>query len=74
MKRSEMLEIIVDEMMHHHPIGSHNMNEVAKFILDRIEDMGMQPPGYQGRFATGEKYKPEMGPVDVHWFKGWEPE
>lgn len=73
MKRSEMIDILCSDI---------NVDNVtvrlwpseADAILTTLEQAGMSPPGYEGRIANGKKCVPEMGPVDVTWFKTWEPE
>jgi hypothetical protein len=71
-KRSEMVTYLVKLLKHWEDSALDEM--AADEILEGLEHMGMQPPGYEGRIATGEKYTPEMGAVDVTWFRGWEPE
>lgn len=47
MKRSDALGIIMDEMIHYAQYKDDlNALDMARLILDQLEEAGMQPPQY----------------------------
>jgi hypothetical protein len=75
MKRSDIIKIIKQHIQSITPEDiKYESTDSANDLLTKLEEAGMLPSGYEGRIATGKKYFPEMGPVDVKWFRGWEPE
>ena len=54
MKRSEMLEIIVDELEESYGEIRSTAIYTAESILDRIEEAGMLPPMKEYDFTTDE--------------------
>lgn len=71
MKRTEMIDIIIDEICNNEPISRENKNIefAAEWILKRIEKAGMLPPfnePYMDR-SLGESF------LDIKNYK-WEKE
>ena len=76
MKRSEMVEILRNSFINNMNSEDVDSDEMMySNILQDLEDAGMEPPIYEGVFATGEKYdRNKHHGRDTHRFKTWEPE
>lgn len=68
MKRSELLEIIKNEMLYNSSIPEWEIPETANHILYIIEEKGMQPPKYLKKIHKVENRDLE------EYSNEWEPE